>query len=102
MHYCDRNFKNKKALKDAVAARLAYLAAQKLAAETGPLTVGALVASNVRPANPVTVYNPEAGMGGERPTPENGTVCVGGPHYPEPHKWYGEVTIKDGEVIKVK
>lgn len=28
------------------------------------------------------------------------TVC--GPWYPEPHKWYASVTMKDGLVIKVK
>lgn len=34
--------------------------------------------------------------------PENGKVCVEGPHYPEPHKWYAEVEIKNGVVVKVK
>jgi hypothetical protein len=86
MHYCDKNFKSKKALKEAVAKRLDYLRAK-----------GGLMTQP-----PVTVHNPEAGMGGELPTPQNGTVCVGGPHFPEPHKWYAEVTLKDGEVIKVK
>ena len=28
------------------------------------------------------------------------TVC--GPWYPEPHKWYAEVVMKDGVVISVK
>lgn len=31
----------------------------------------------------------------------DGTVSVGGPHYPEPHKWYATVTVKDGKVVKV-
>lgn len=101
MHYCDKNFKTKKALKEAVDARLAFLNAQKLAVATGPMTVGAVLAGGVRSANPVTVYNPESGLGQEAPTPANGKVCVGGPHYPEPHKWYATVTLKDGEVIKV-
>lgn len=99
MHYTDINFKTKKLLKERVAARMAYLNAQTLAAETGPMTVGALVASKVRPVNPVTVHNPET-FCGEAPTPENGTVCVGGPH--EYHRWYATVTLKNGEVIKVK
>ena len=30
-------------------------------------------------------------------------VSVGGPHYPEPHKWYARVVVgPDGVVAKVK
>lgn len=32
----------------------------------------------------------------------DGTYFVEGPHYPEPHKWYAEVTIKGGIVARVK
>lgn len=32
----------------------------------------------------------------------NGTACVEGPHYPEPHRWYGQVEVKDGFVINIK
>jgi hypothetical protein len=32
----------------------------------------------------------------------NGTFAVEGPHYPEPHKWYGTVTVQDGRIVKVK
>ena len=34
--------------------------------------------------------------------PDNGTAAVGGPWYPQPHKWYATVTFKDGVVVKVK
>lgn len=34
--------------------------------------------------------------------PENGKCCVEGPHFPKPHSWYAEVTLKDGIVINVK
>jgi hypothetical protein len=34
--------------------------------------------------------------------PENGTTSVEGPHYPEPHRWYATVTLKDGAIVKVK
>lgn len=27
---------------------------------------------------------------------------VEGPHYPEPHRWYAQVEMKDGIVVKVK
>lgn len=33
---------------------------------------------------------------------ENGVDFVEGPHYPKPHKWYAQVTMKDGIVVKVK
>lgn len=32
----------------------------------------------------------------------NGTFAVEGPHYPEPHRWYGTATVKDGQIIAVK
>jgi len=45
----------------------------------------------------VTVFSP-----GPFPCPQNGKVPVEGPHYPEPHKWYAQVEVQDGKVIKVK
>jgi hypothetical protein len=45
----------------------------------------------------VTLFAPGIGQ-----PPTNGTCCVEGPHYPQPHKFYAEVTVKDGRVIKVK
>jgi hypothetical protein len=95
MHYCDINFKTKKALKDRVAARQAYVAAEKAAQIT--ISVPAMIY-----VAPVTVYNPEAGLGQDAPTPENGKVAVGGPHYPAPHVWYATVTLQNGEVVAVK
>ena len=44
----------------------------------------------------VTVFSP-----GPFPPKENGVETVEGPHYPEPHKWYATVQVKDGKVIKV-
>lgn len=45
----------------------------------------------------ISVFSP-----GPFPAPTQGKTCIEGPHYPEPHKWYAEVEIKDGIVIKVK
>lgn len=72
--YCDINFKTKKALKEAVAA-----------------------------GKQVTVYQP-GGMfnAGGGDGLQSGKVCVEGPHYPEPHRWYASVEVKDGVIIKVK
>ncbi len=33
---------------------------------------------------------------------DNGTEFLEGPHSPEPHKWYAQVEMKDGYVVKVK
>lgn len=46
----------------------------------------------------VTVFQP--GLGPD--APENGKATIEGPHYPQPHRWYAQVTIKDGIVDTVK
>jgi len=33
---------------------------------------------------------------------DNGVEYVEGPHYPKPHTWYAEVTVKNGLVVSVK
>lgn len=45
----------------------------------------------------VTIYSP--GFGSPK---TNGTEFVEGPHYPEPHRWYTEVELINGVVVKVK
>ena len=47
----------------------------------------------------VTVFNP--GLGGEVPANAKG-VAIEGPHYPLPHKFYAQVDIENGKVVKVK
>jgi hypothetical protein len=37
-----------------------------------------------------------------RLVPVNGTVFLEGPHYPQPHKWYAQGTMKDGVLVGVK
>jgi hypothetical protein len=32
----------------------------------------------------------------------DGIVYLEGPHYPEPHKWYAQGTMKDGVLVSVK
>lgn len=66
--YTSKNFKSKKAFKEAVAK-----------------------------GERITLYAP--GLGSPK---ENGMETVCGPHYPEPHKWYAEVEMKDGIVVRVK
>ena len=46
----------------------------------------------------VTIFNP--GPFGD--APDNGKTTLEGPHYPQPHRWYAQVTIVDGVVTTVK
>lgn len=45
----------------------------------------------------VGVWQPGIGS-----VPQNGRVHLEGPHYPAPHTWYGEGTMQDGKLIKIK
>lgn len=47
----------------------------------------------------VTVYQPGPFGGGPV---ADGTCYLEGPHYPSPHSWYAQATVKDGKVVKVK
>jgi hypothetical protein len=51
----------------------------------------------VAAGEPVRIFAP--GMG----TPKtDGTEYLEGPHYPAPHTWYAQVTMRDGLVVAVK
>lgn len=45
----------------------------------------------------VAVFQPGPFGGNER----DGEASVEGPHYPEPHRWYARVRVKDGMVVAV-
>lgn len=45
----------------------------------------------------ITLYSPGLGV-----PSLDGVEFVEGPHFPEPHKWYAQVEVKNGIVIKVK
>jgi hypothetical protein len=40
--------------------------------------------------------------GGMFPCPQEGTMVIEGPHYPRPHRWYAQVEVRGGKVVKVK
>jgi len=44
----------------------------------------------------VDVYQPGLGV-----VPENGSIALEGPHYPEPHRWYASGTMVNGKLVKV-
>lgn len=50
----------------------------------------------VKVSKRVTVFSP-----GPFPVASEGKVAVEGPHYPEPHRWYATVIVKNGQVLKV-
>jgi hypothetical protein len=45
----------------------------------------------------IEVFQPGLGT-----IPENGTVYLEGPHFPEPQKWYAQGTMRDGKLVSVK
>lgn len=45
----------------------------------------------------VGVFSP-----GPFPCPTEGVVFLEGPHFPEPHRWYAQVTVENGIIKKVK
>ena len=70
--YTTTNYKTKKQLRDAIAA-----------------------------GDRITVYQPNADITGAYP-PNDGRVFLEGPHYPQPHKWYAEATLREGVVVSIK
>lgn len=51
-------------------------------------------------AGEVIEYYQPGPFGGHEP--KDGTFCLEGPHYPEPHRWYATATAKDGRIVAVK
>lgn len=43
----------------------------------------------------VRVFEPGLGS-----VPQRGKVCLEGPHYPEPHRWYATAEVRDGFIVK--
>lgn len=46
----------------------------------------------------ISIYQPGPFGGGDY---SNGKFCVEGPKFPEPHRWYASVIVKDGYITKV-
>lgn len=36
------------------------------------------------------------------PEAKDGVAVIEGPHYPQPHRFYVEVTLKDGAIVAIK
>lgn len=52
----------------------------------------------VKSGKEIGVYQP----GGLFPAQQNGSVCIEGPHYPQPHTWYATCKIENGAIKSVK
>jgi hypothetical protein len=51
----------------------------------------------------VSIFQPNDMFGNPKASASyTGPATVEGPHYPEPHRWYATVEVKDGRVVKVK
>ena len=53
----------------------------------------------VKAGEQVTYFQPGPYAGNE---PDNGTIFIEGPHYPQPHRFYAQATIENGVIVKVK
>ncbi len=51
----------------------------------------------VQQGHRVEVFSP-----GPWPPKADGLEFVEGPHFPEPHRWYAQVIVQNGVVVKVK
>ena len=47
----------------------------------------------------VITYHQPGPFGGNEV--KDGKICVEGPHYPQPHKWYANCTVAGGRIVKV-
>jgi hypothetical protein len=79
--YTKINFKSKKDIKEAIAS-------WKKAIEEGDPNPNRLA---------VRCYAP--GLGD---VPENGYIALEGPHFPKPHRWYGEGIMENGILVFIK
>jgi hypothetical protein len=95
--YTVRNFKSKKELKAAVQTWNEFAA---LPAEQIDAIVKSAGEGKGPPPPPAVRYFQPGPYGGNEP--RNGSFAVEGPHYPQPHKWYAEVTAENGMIVKVK
>ena len=49
----------------------------------------------------VVIFQPNSDLTGTQ-IPSDGTISIEGPHYPAPHTWYASVTLKDGQIVKIR
>lgn len=50
----------------------------------------------------VTVFQPGPSLSAFGQALKDGVAYLEGPHFPEPHRWYAQIELRDGLVIRVK
>ena len=55
-----------------------------------------LLKDAIKAGDIVGVYSP-----GPFPGPSDGIIAIEGPHFPKAHKWYAQVMVEAGRVVKV-
>lgn len=58
---------------------------------------GAEVKRAFKEGRKITVFQPGGMFAGET----DGRVCIEGPHYPRPHRWYLSVQIEDSVITRI-
>ena len=85
--YTVKTFRTKKALREAVAA-----GEQVDTFQPGGMFPMCVYDDHHRVGAPVLCNHPE----------RDGVIYLEGPHYPEPHRWYAQATVKGGVIVRVK
>lgn len=68
-----------------------------MAYATGNPTTKKMLKEWVKSGKEVRIFN----YSGMYPTTSNGVAHIEGPHYPKPHRWYAQVQVEDGKIVKV-
>lgn len=105
MAYTKFDFTTKKAVRDALARRKKWEEAMQEATGplgiVSPLTIGAVMIHKDFPnGEPIAIEVYQPGPFG--PKVSDGRVALEGPHFPKPHRWYGEGMVKDGILQSIK
>ena len=51
----------------------------------------------------VGVWQPNDMFGNPKAAPDySGSATVEGPHYPQPHRWYAQVEVVQGKIVRVR
>ena len=53
----------------------------------------------VKEGRQIGIFQPGPFGGNE---PQNGTVSIEGPHYPQAHTWYARCKVENGIIVSVK
>jgi len=99
--YTTFNYKTKKAVKEDLALLEALSHGADIEEVGMPKTTPSVEYAINRLKARLTCYQPNGDLT-DTQCPENGTVYLEGPHYPEPHRWYAQGTVKNRVLVSIK